>query len=417
MTKSIIIVGGGVIGLCTAYYAMQKGFHVTILERGKQNHDACSLGNAGMIVPSHFTPLAAPGMIGYGLSQMLNPESPFFVRPRLDMKLLDWGFKFWQAANQEHVDKASTLLRDMNLASRGLYENFSDAWSNDFLLAKKGLLMLCKTHKTLHEEGQLAVKANKLGLRAEVLDAQETAKRDPDVTMDVVGSVYFAQDCHLSPQKFMASLTQSLLDGGASLCFGTEVKGWRIAGGKIEAVLTNREDFSADEYVLAGGSWSAEALKGLGLKLPMQAGKGYSMTQKRPRQLPGLCSILMEARVAVTPMGETLRFGGTMEITGLDESISKNRVNGIIKSIPQYFPEFKSEDFSDEPVWVGLRPCSPDGLPYIGRFGKYSNLSAATGHSMMGLSLGPITGKLMSEILSNSQTSIGIEALSPDRYA
>ena len=415
--KSILIVGGGVIGLCTAYYAMQKGFQVTLFERGSATHDACSLGNAGMIVPSHFTPLAAPGMIGYGLSQMLNPESPFFVRPRLDMKLLDWGFKFWQAANQMHVDRSSTLLRDMNLASRRLYENFSDAWSNDFLLAKKGLLMLCKTEKTLHEEGQLAVKANELGLRAEVLDAGETARRDPGVTMDVVGSVYFAQDCHLSPQKFMASLTQALLDGGAHLRFGTEVKGWRLKGGKIDAVLTNREDFSADEYVLAGGSWSAEALKGLSLKLPMQAGKGYSMTQNRPRQLPKLCSILMEARVAVTPMGETLRFGGTMEITGLDETISKKRVNGIIKSIPQYFPEFKSEDFADEPVWVGLRPCSPDGLPYIGRFGKYSNLSAATGHSMMGLSLGPITGKLMSEILSNSQTSIGIEALSPDRYA
>ncbi len=415
--KSILIIGGGVIGLCTAYYAMQKGFQVTLLERGKPNHDACSLGNAGMIVPSHFTPLAAPGMIGYGLRQMLNPESPFFVRPRLDMKLLDWGYKFWQAANQEHVDRSSTLLRDMNLASRVLYENFSDAWSNDFLLAKKGLLMLCKTEKTLHEEGQLAVKANKLGLRAEVLDAGETARRDPGVTMDVVGSVYFAQDCHLSPQKFMASLTQALLDGGAHLCFGTEVKGWLITGGTIDAVLTNREDFSADEYVLAGGSWSAEALKGLSLKLPMQAGKGYSMTQKQPRQLPELCSILMEARVAVTPMGETLRFGGTMEITGLDESISKNRVRGIVNSIPKYFPEFKSEDFADEPVWVGLRPCSPDGLPYIGRFGKYSNLSATTGHSMMGLSLGPITGKLMSEILSNSQTSIGIEALSPDRYA
>ena len=180
---------------------------------------------------------------------------------------------------------------------------------------------------------------------------------------------------------------------------------------------TNLGDFKAEEFVLAGGSWSPSVVKELGLSLPMQAGKGYSMTLQKPRQLPELCSIFTEARVAVTPMGGTLRFGGTMEITGLDESISRRRVDGIIKSVPKYFPEFKSDDFNNEPVWVGLRPCSPDGLPYVGRFAKFVNLSCATGHSMMGLSLGPITGKLMSQILAGESPEIASQALSPNRYA
>jgi D-amino-acid dehydrogenase len=148
----------------------------------------------------------------------------------------------------------------------------------------------------------------------------------------------------------------------------------------------------------------------------LQAGKGYSITLPHPKRLPAICSILAEARVAVTPMDGALRFGGTMEIAGLNQSISGPRVNGIIKSIPKYFPEFKAEDFRDVPVWCGLRPCSPDGLPYLGRFSRYPNLSAATGHAMMGLSLGPITGKLMAEILSDEKPAIDLRPLSPDRY-
>ena len=149
----------------------------------------------------------------------------------------------------------------------------------------------------------------------------------------------------------------------------------------------------------------------------MQAGKGYSVTLPNPKQLPTLCSILTEARVAVTPMGNSLRVGGTMEIAGLDNiKINTRRVQGILNSIPRYFPVFSAEDFAELPVWSGLRPCSPDGLPYIGRFTQFPNLSAATGHAMMGMSLGPITGKLMSEILSDEPTSIAIEALDPNRY-
>lgn len=158
-------------------------------------------------------------------------------------------------------------------------------------------------------------------------------------------------------------------------------------------------------------------MRSLGLKLPMQAGKGYSVTLTRPRQLPRLCSIFTEARVAVTPMGDTLRIGGTMELSGLDESIKRERVAGITESVPRYFPDFNADDFRDLPVWHGLRPCAPDGLPYVGRFARYENLVAATGHAMMGLSLAPITGKLVAEILSGEKPSLSLALLNPDRFS
>lgn len=417
VTKSLLVVGGGVIGLCTAYYAMQKGHCVTVLERGASDHDGCSTGNAGMIVPSHFVPLAAPGMPALGLRMLLRPDSPFAIRPRFDRDLMDWAWKFYRASSAAHVAQASPLLRDLSLASRHEFETLAEHFGNDFGLVQKGLLMLCKTEHALEEEAQLVPMAARLDMPAQVLTPEETAKIDPGVRMDIAGAVYFPWDCHLSPQRFVAGLIRAIEQGGGKFCWGTNVTGWREQGGRIEAVQTSQGDVTADEYVLAGGSWSSGIARGLKINLPLQAGKGYSVTLPHPRRLPTVCSILTEARVAVTPMGETLRFGGTMEVAGLDRSISEPRVRGILNAVPRYFPEFGPDDFRGSPVWSGLRPCSPDGLPYVGRFRHYANLSVATGHCMMGVSLGPVTGKLMAEILSEETPAIDIRLLNPDRYA
>ncbi len=416
-SKHILIIGGGVIGLSAAYYAMQKGHDVTVLERGASNHDCCSLGNAGMIVPSHLVPLAAPGMIALGLKWMWNPQSPFYIKPRLDWELLRWGWKFYRAANADHVSLSAPLLRDLNLASRHCFEELADLTDNDFGLVKKGLLMLCKTEHMLHEEAKVAEMAQALGVLANVLTPEQTAKLEPALRMDIVGAIYYPMDCYLTPHRFMATLTRLLDKGGAKIFWNTEVTGWRNNHSRIEAVQTNCNEFIADEYVIAGGSWSPTIARGLDVDLPMQAGKGYSLTLPNAKRLPTICSILTEARIAVTPMGSSLRFGGTMEIAGLNESVTRTRIDGILNSIPKYFPEFGPEDFRSLPVWRGLRPCSPDGLPYVGRCTRYNNLSVATGHAMMGLSLGPITGKLMAEILSDEKPSMDISLLSSDRFA
>ncbi len=410
----VIIVGGGVIGLCTAYYALKRGFPVTVIERESAGGDNCSLGNAGMIVPSHFIPLAAPGMMAKGLRWMLNPESPFFVRPRLDPALARWGWLFYRHSTERHVEASRELLRDLNLESRRLFAEL-DA-EEDFGLVRRGLLMLCKTAKGLAEEVEVAEAAQQIGLKAKVLDAAGAAALDPAITMDVAGAVWFPQDCHLDPMRFMASMRSRILAAGGKIESGVTIDRLETGNGKIIAVSAGGRRFEGGKFVIAGGSWSAGLLGTVGLKLPLQAGKGYSLTLPTPPELPRLCSIFAEAKVAITPMGSALRFGGTMEVGGLDLTINPARVHGIIKSVHDYFPRFSERDFEGIAPWVGLRPVSPDGVPYLGQVDGLPNLIAATGHAMMGLSLGPVSGRLVADLLAGDTPFRPLDALAPGRF-
>ncbi len=408
LMKNVVVIGGGVIGLSVAAECARRGHRVAVIEKSRGRRGA-SFGNAGMVVPSHFIPLAAPGMVALGLKWMWNPESPFYIKPRLDWDLIAWAWRFWRASTREHVERCAPLLRDLHLASRAAYEQIGE----DCGLVRKGLLMLCKTQHALDEEAHTATKARALGVSAEVLDAQQTAALDPDVTMDIAGSVYYPRDCHLQPERYVAAMERRL--GPAMI--DAEVTGWRRQGGRLTAVQTTSGEIAGDEFVLAGGAWSSALVRELGLRLPMQAGKGYSITLPQPVELPQLCSILAEARVAVTPMGGALRVGGTMEIAGMNERISPRRVEGILRSLPLYYPRFRRAHFDGIAPWSGLRPCSPDGLPYLGRTRAAENLIVATGHSMMGLSLAPVTGELVAQILGGEPPRIDVALLSPDRYA
>ena len=413
MSKQVTILGAGVIGLSTALYCARRGMKVTVIEKNPRQRDGCSFGNAGMIVPSHFIPLAAPGMVQLGLKWMWNPESPFYIKPRLDADLMSWGLHFWKAATKARVEAAAPVLRDLSLLSRECFETLG----LDFGLVKRGLLMLCKKQQTLDEEAHMAEKANALGIPAEVLDAKATTALDPAVTMDDIGSVYFPKDCHLSPSRFIAALETELERLGVEMLWETEVRGFEVEGGALKAVKTSRGQVEGQEVVLCGGVWSAQLAKELDLKLPMQAGKGYSLTLANPKQLPELCSICTEARLAVTPMNGTLRVGGTMEMAGTDESITLRRVRGITRAFPQYFPAFEEKDFAKVKPWSGLRPVSPDGMPYIGRTQRWKNLTVATGHAMMGLSLAPATGKIVADVLYGEKPSVALDLMSPDRFA
>ncbi len=416
MSKDVVVIGGGIIGLCTAYYAAQRGHRVTIIERGPADHDGCSLGNAGMVVPSHFVPLAAPGMVLLGLKMMWNAESPFYIKPRLNWNLIGWGWRFARHATKRHVDQSAPLLRDLHLASRNCFEELADASGNDFQLVKKGLLMLCKSAAAFEEEARVAEMGRRLGIPSEALTPAQAAALDPDFPIDVAGAVYFPEDCHLPPALLMSSLTRRIKASGVQTAWETTATDWGVSGGRITAVRTTRGDLRADEFVVCGGVWSPALVGRLGLRLPIEPGKGYSLTLPNPRHLPRLCSILVEARVAVTPMGSALRFAGTMEIGSMDRSIDTARVRGIIKSIPQYFPGFTSGDFSQITPWSGLRPCSPDGLPYIGRAGRYANLTIAAGHAMMGVSLAAASGAAIARIIAGGQSDIDLGAFDPNRF-
>jgi D-amino-acid dehydrogenase len=413
-TERVVIIGGGVIGLCSAYYALKRGFNVTVIEREDAGGDNCSMGNAGMIVPSHFIPLAAPGMLAKGLRWMLNPESPFFVRPRLDPALMRWGWLFYRNSTERHVKASRELLRDLSLESRRLFGELST--DGDFGLVQRGLLMLCKTSKGLHEEAEVAKAAQEIGLQTEVLDAAATAKADPSVTMNVAGAVYYPQDCHLDPARFMATLRKRIVERGGRIVSGVTIKSINCRQGRVVSVSSIESVFEGDKFVVAGGSWSAKLLKSVGLRLPLQAGKGYSLSLQNPPELPRLCSIFAEAKVAITPMGDSLRFGGTMEVGGLDLKINPARVRGIVKSVNAYFPKFAESDFSNVAPWAGLRPVSPDGIPYLGEVAGMPNLIAATGHAMMGLSLAPVSGRLVADLLAKDQPFRPIEAMAPGRF-
>ena len=415
MTKHVVVIGAGVVGLCVGLYCVERGFDVTIVERNGEQRDGCSFGNAGMIVPSHFIPLAAPGAVAQALKWMMNPRSPFYMKPRASWELIDWGMKFWKASNAEHVGRAATLLRDLHVASRACYEQLARQ-RDDFGLADTGTLMLCKTSHGLAEEARAAEYARALGLRADVLDADQTAALEPGVRLDIAGSVYFPIDCKIIPDRFVATLEQRLIERGARFAWNATASAFRVENGGIRAVVSNRGDVEGDEFVLAAGSWSSTLARTLRLKIPLQAGKGYTMTMSNPRVLPRRAAILSEARVAVSPMDGALRVGGTMEMSGLDETVNPIRVRAIAEAFPRYYTDFAPSDFDAIEPWQGLRPCSPDGLPFIGRTNRCSNLFVATGHAMMGMSLAPITGKIAAQMIAGERPGVDMSLVSPDRY-
>lgn len=417
MSKRVVIIGGGIIGLSSALYAARRGYEVTVVDRREADYLGTSFGNAGFVSPSHFTPLAAPGTLKTAFKWMLSPESPFYVKPRLDLDLFDWGWKFMRASTADQVAKSAPLLGKLLLESHREFEQLAAAWNNDFEFVQRGILMVCRTEAALGHEAELAARGREVGIPGQLLDPKALAELEPGVTLSVAGAVLYPQDSHLSPSLFMKSIRDRLPGEGVDLRWETEVKGWRIKDGAIQAVKTNRGDIDGDEFVIAGGSWSPAVVRGLRIHLPLQAGKGYSLTIPHPSQKPSRPMILMEARVAVSPLGEALRIGGTMEIAGLQERVNPARIRGILKSLPKYFPKFAMSDFDGVEPWYGFRPVSPDGMPYIGRFAKYRNLSAATGHAMIGVSLAPITGKLIADVLDGETPSVPLAQLSPDRYA
>jgi D-amino-acid dehydrogenase len=411
--KHIGIIGGGIIGLSSAYYLTRSGHKVTIIDKGDLT-DGCSFGNAGMIVPSHFIPLAAPGMISKGIRWMFRSTSPFYVRPGLSADLIKWGFQFYRHSTGEHVKRSAPALRDISLLSRSLYSRLAKDLPFDFEYHERGLMMLFQTKETEQEERETAHVANDLGIEAKVLSKEEVQQYEPDVRVNVRGGVYFPGDTHLTPHKFVAGLINYLKSQGVEFVTSSQVTEVMIEGRRIKALKAGDRDLSFDEHILAAGSWSGILGGKFNLNIPMQAGKGYSFMLRDVAKNIRVPSILLEARVAVTPMGNSLRFGGTMEIGGINHNINNNRVRGIVDSIPKYFPEMKVEFPSK--IWHGLRPCSPDGLPFIGRTIAPENLIVATGHSMMGMSLGPATGKIVSDLINGSKPDVDIAMFDPERF-
>ena len=413
MSKKVVIIGGGIIGLCSAYYLQKEGHQVTVVDKSDFTSGA-SYVNAGYITPSHIVPLSAPGMITKGIKWMFNSESPFYVKPRLDNDFLKWSWAFKKSATKAKVAKSIPIIKDINIFSRALYEDLKTSKDFDFSYDHKGLLMYYQTEKAGVEEWNTAKKAIALGLQVENLTKSEVQKIEPDVALNVNGAIYYHSDAHMTPNNFMQQLKRYLEQHGVEILANEEVEDVVVLAGKLHILKTKKRSITADEFVLATGSWSQNFAKKLNINIPVQAGKGYSINVKKETNIT-IPAILMEAKVAVTPMEGFTRFAGTMEIGGINHTINPKRVNAIAKAGELYYRDLKISDIAKQNAKCGLRPCSPDGLPYIGKSIHCPNLTIATGHAMMGWSLGPATGKLVSENISDKKTSLEIDSFHPDR--
>jgi D-amino-acid dehydrogenase len=410
-----VIIGGGIMGLASAYYLQKSGWNVTLIDKGDLTEN-CSQGNAGMIVPSHFIPLAAPGMVSKGIKWMFNSRSPFYVKPSLDFSLISWGLKFMKSATQANVERAAPYLRDYHLLSKQLYEDLAKEEGFDFGLEKKGILMLYKTDKAGEEEVHVGKDAQKLGLDVEMLTKEQVQALEPGIKLDVKGAVHYHCDAHLYPYALVSQLLKYLKTNGVTVKTDAEVTGYSIQNGDIKSVETSAGSFSGDLVVMTGGSWLPQLSKLAGLSIPVMPGKGYSFMEPNNAHPIVHPALLIEARVAVTPMNGQVRFGGTMELAALNNKINMNRVEGIVNSIPQYYPELNVAVPQTDKIWYGFRPCSPDGLPYLGYSRKLKNLIVAGGHGMMGISLGPATGKIVAELAERTSLSADIKLYDPERY-
>ena len=413
MKKSVIVIGGGIVGLSTAFYLRAEGHEVTLLDKGTITEGA-SFVNAGYLTPSHIVPLAAPGMISKGLKWMLNSSSPFYIKPRLDADLISWGWKFMRSCSKKHVQRSLAAIKEINELSKGLYHEMHASVDFDFHLEDRGVLMAFKTSKAEKSEYSVMQAAQDLGLDVSLLGVEEVNRLQPGIQMNIAGAYHYRCDAHSTPEVFMNQLKKNTLKSGVEIHTETTVKNFQVRGDRISTVVTDRGNFEAEEVVFAAGAWTEELLKPLKIILSVQAGKGYRINVEARTGISLPC-ILIESKVGVTPMQGFTRFAGTMEIAGINHNIRENRVNAIAHAATQYYSGLEIDLNDRKQAKCGLRPLSPDGLPFIGRHSSCSNLVLATGHSMMGWSLGPATGKLVTEIISNKKLSMPINKFSPER--
>jgi D-amino-acid dehydrogenase len=415
----VIVVGAGVVGLASAHHLLEAGHEVLVLDAREAGYQGTSYGNAGMVVPSHFVPLAAPGAVAQALRWMPDPESPFHVAPRASIDLVRWGIAFWRASSAKRAEAAAPVLLALSRASRSAYVEL-EREIGPFGLRTEGLVMLSATHHGHEEEAALAERARRLGLDVATLDAAGVAALEPDAGYAVVGGVHYREDAHLDPGALMARLAAAVERRGGEVRRGVPVDRLSTRAGRVIGVSGEGVKETADAVVLAAGAWSSRLARTVGLRLPLEPGTGYSLTVPSPPHGPRLPAILTEARVAVTPLGDRLRVGGTMEMAGFPPEgspPSATRVRGIVKALGRYLPALDLAPFRAANAWRGHRPVSPDGLPYLGAPRRLPGLVVATGHAMLGVSLAPVTGRVVAELVSGGVPGLPLGALAPDRYS
>jgi len=402
--RSAIVVGGGVVGACCAYYLQQSGRQVTIVDKNRFGA-ACSHGNCGFVCPSHVLPLAEPGAVRSTLKALLTPNSPFSIKPRLDFRLWTWLLNFARRCNARDMLAGGRALHGLLASSMQEFERLVGAGELHCEWQKKGLLFVYRDQKLFEEYGATnKLLAEKFEEPAVKYSGEQLAELEPALKPGLAGGWYYEHDAHLRPDRLMNSLRSTLQSRGVTIVENCDVQAIERRDGQAVSLKTTQGDLQADQFVVAAGALTPFLEKFLGCRIPIQPGKGYSLTMPRPETCPAIPLIFPEHRVAVTPFESGYRLGSIMEFAGYDESIKPKRLKLLRDGAEAYLKQPYGDPVEEE--WYGWRPMTYDSLPIIDRSPVMKNLWIAAGHNMLGLSMSTGTGKLIAELITGIEPHI-----------
>jgi D-amino-acid dehydrogenase len=413
--RDVVVVGGGPVGACAAQALAAAGAAVTLLERESEIAPvACGAhANCGLLVPGDCVPLASPGALGQGLRWLLDTSSPFYIAPRPSAALLRWLWLFRAAAAPARVEAAMPVLRSLHVASVGLHDALATDGGERWLYHRDGLVQAYESPESLAAALEELEASRPLGVQADVLTEADVGARFVGVRGRLAGAIAYPEDGHMDPALFTRAMASRAAEDGADVRTGTEAIALEPDGAGVRLVTT-RGEFAAEQVVLAAGAWTPALTRDLGLPLPIEPAKGYSVDVERPADFPEIPLYLGDAHVVLTPLGDSLRLGSTLELSGWDMRVRRRRVARLregaerVMGIPA--------DGETRQVWRGPRPVTPDGLPVVGRVPGRERVIVAAGHCMLGLTLGPVTGLLVAEIAGGRAPSLDLTLLSPLRF-
>jgi len=400
MKGSVIVIGSGIVGVSAAHFLSEAGWKVTIVEWGKFA-GGCSHANCGLVCPSHILPLAEPGAVRRTLGAMLSKGSPFYIKPRLDLALWAWMWNFARRCNVECMIESGRALQPLLESSMEIYEGLGleCEWE------KRGLLFVYRDQQKLDAYGESdRMLRESFGHPARKLDGAELVGMEPALNEGLAGAWFYEGDGHLRPDRLMEAWRNKLEERGVRIVENCKVSGFVRKEAKAQAVKTSSGEMLGDAFVVATGAWTPLMNEELGCRIPIQPGKGYSMTMKRPNICPGIPLIFPETKVAVTPWGSGYRLGSMMEFAGYDESLREERLALLKRGAEGFLREPWTQEVEER--WFGWRPMTVDGVPIIDFSPAMKNVLIAAGHNMIGMSTGPGTGRLVAEMMSGASTHI-----------
>lgn len=412
--KCTVVIGGGVIGGMCAWYLRRSGHTVTIVEANDFGA-GCSWANCGFICPSHILPLTTPGAVGKALRGLVRRNSPFSIRPRLSWSLWQWLANFAIRCNRQAMLAAAPAIHALLQSSRELYEELLAESKIECQWQRRGLLFV---YRDAHEfEAYRTVDRllyEHFGVAATPYPGDQVCELEPALKSGLAGGWHYPGDAHLRPDALMVGLRERLIEQGVQLIENTKVTGFQVEGNRARCATTTQGDIEGQTFVIATGALTPSLNRWLGTRIPIQPGKGYSITTSLPAVVPKIPMILEQHSVGVTPFDDGYRLGSTMEFAGYDTSIHPRRLQLLRDGARIYLQHPYTEQVHS--VWYGWRPMTWDGKPIVDRSPAMRNAWIAAGHNMLGLSMAPATGKLIAELINDQAPHLDPQPLSCRRF-